>query len=49
MQNTYILAMFFQSQMIFLSALQRGGMSSNEKTKGGCILLTITHIYIEHF
>lgn len=34
-QNIYILAMFFQNQMIFLSALQQGGMSSNEKTKWG--------------
>lgn len=49
MQNTYRLAMFFQSQMTFLSALQQGGMSSNEKTKGGYILLTIIHFYIEHF
>lgn len=49
MQNTYILAMFFQNQMIFLSTLQQDGMSNGKKTKRDFIQLIITCIYIERF
>jgi len=49
MQNTYILAMFFQNQMIFLLTLQQDGMSNSKKTRGGLIQLIITCIYIERF